>query len=132
LCKKRKNKEFKLSARIGEYGMDNVILDLGSYVNVLPRQAWEMMGKSKLVWSTIQLSLANQHKIIPIRILEGLPINIDGVCSVSNFEVIEIVDNSQPYPALLGLDWAFDNHEIINLKKREMIFEGGGLKFTEH
>jgi hypothetical protein len=40
------------------------------------------------------------------------------------------VDNSHLYPTLLGLDWAFDNQKIINLKKREMIFEGGGLKVT--
>jgi hypothetical protein len=30
----------------------------------------------------------------------------------------------------MGLKWAFDNQEIINLKKREMIFEVEYLKFT--
>jgi hypothetical protein len=130
LRKKRTNKEFRLSAQIGEYDMDNVILDLGSDVNVLPRQTWEMMGKPKLVWSTVQLRLENQHKIIPIRRLVGVLVNIDGVHNIADFEVIEIVDNSQSYPTLLGLDWAFDNQAIINLKKREMIFEGGGLKVT--
>lgn len=35
--------------------------------------------------------------------------DIDGVHSVANFEVSEIVDDSNPYPTLLGLDWAFDN-----------------------
>jgi hypothetical protein len=38
------------------------------------------------------------------------------------------MDNKQLYLALLDLDWAFDNQKIINLKKRENIFEGGGLK----
>jgi hypothetical protein len=51
--KKRKNKEFILSAQIKEYDMHNAILDLGSNVNVLPRKMWEMMGKSKLVWSNV-------------------------------------------------------------------------------
>jgi len=88
------------------------------------------MGKPKLVWSIIQLRLENQLKIIPTRILVGVPINRDGVINVVDFELIEIMDNSQPYPTLLRLDWAFDNQEIINLKKREMIFEGGGLKVT--
>jgi hypothetical protein len=46
--------------------VDNVILDLGSDVNVLPKQTWEMMGKPELVWSPIQLRLMNQHKIVPI------------------------------------------------------------------
>jgi hypothetical protein len=40
------------------------------------------------------------------------------------------VNDSQPYPTLMGLKWAFDNQEIINMKKREMIFEVEYLKFT--
>jgi hypothetical protein len=56
-------------------------------------------------------------------------VNIDGVHSMENFEVIEIMDDSQPYPTLMGLEWDFDNQEIINLKRREMIFEVGYLKF---
>jgi hypothetical protein len=35
LRRKRTNGEFKLSAQIGEYDVDNFILDLGSNVNVL-------------------------------------------------------------------------------------------------
>jgi hypothetical protein len=37
LRRKRTNKEFRFSAQIGEYDVDNVILDSGSYVNVLPK-----------------------------------------------------------------------------------------------
>jgi hypothetical protein len=90
---------------------------LGSDVNVLPRQTWEMMGKPNLVSSTVQLSFPKQHKIIPIRIFTILPINIDGVHSVAEFAVIDIMDKSQSYPNFLGLDLAFENHDIINLKK---------------
>jgi hypothetical protein len=59
--------------------MDNVILELISDVNVLPRQTWEMMGKPKLFWSIFHLRLENQHKIILIERLVGVSINIDGV-----------------------------------------------------
>jgi hypothetical protein len=128
LRKKRTNGEFRFSAQIGEYDIDNVILDLGSDVNMLPKKTWEMMGKPKLVWSPIQLRLENQYKIVPIGRLTGIPVNIDGVCSVTDFEVIEIVDDNQPYPTLMGLEWAFDNQAIINMKRREMIFEVGELK----
>jgi hypothetical protein len=41
------------------------------------------------------------------------------------FEFIEIVDDTTPYPALLGLDWAFDKQAIINLKTKKMTFESG-------
>jgi hypothetical protein len=46
--------------------VDNFILVLGFEVNFLPKYTWELMGKPKLVWSLVQLRLANQHKIVPI------------------------------------------------------------------
>jgi hypothetical protein len=48
---------------------------------------------------------------------------------MGNFEVIEIVYGRTPYPTLLGLDWAFDNQAIINLKTRKMTFESGEYRF---
>jgi hypothetical protein len=45
-----------------------------------------------------------------------------------DFEVIEIVDDIFPYPALLGIDWAFNNYIVVDLKKRRMTFEGDGLR----
>ena len=38
-------------------------------------------------------------------------------------EVINIVDDVNPYPALLGIDWAIDNQTIINFKKMILSFE---------
>jgi hypothetical protein len=89
-----------------------------------------MMGQLKLIWSPIQLRLANQHKIVPVGRLTGVSVNIDGVHSVAYFEVIEIVDDSTPYSTLLGLDWEFDNHTIIDLKKIHMVFKVEYLKVT--
>jgi len=40
------------------------------------------------------------------------------VCNKADFEVIEIVDDNNPSPALFGMDCAFDNLTIANLKKR--------------
>jgi hypothetical protein len=42
--------------------------------------------------------------------------------------VIEIVDDSYPYPVLLGIDWDFNNLIVVDLKKRRMTFEGDGLR----
>jgi len=50
---------------------------------------------------------------------------LDGVRTKAYFKVIEIVDGTTPYPALLGLDWEFDDEAIINLKKRKMTFDSG-------
>lgn len=62
------------------------------------------MGKSVQQWSPIQLQMVNQQKIIPMGCLHGVTVDIKGGCAIANFEVIEIVDESNPYSALLGID----------------------------
>lgn len=69
--------------------------------------------------------MENQHRVVPIGRLNGILVDLDGVRTMAEFEVIDIVDNTLPYPTLLGLDWDFDSHAIINLKTRNMIFESG-------
>ena len=61
----RTGKDIRLSTQIRDYDMDEFILNLGSEVNVLKKQTWELMGKPKLRYSPIQLKLANQQKINP-------------------------------------------------------------------
>jgi hypothetical protein len=86
------------------------------------------MGEPQLGYSPIQLKLENQHRVVPIGRLKGIPVDLDGVRTMADFEVIDIVDNTSPYPSLLGLDWDFDNQAIINVKTRKMIFESGEYK----
>jgi hypothetical protein len=111
--------------RNGQYNSD-----LGSDVNVIPRQTWEMMAQAETDLVSYPVDITNQHKIVPVGRLTRVSVNIDGVHSVADFEVIEIVDGSTPYPTLLGLDWEFDNQTIIDLKKRHMVFEVEDLKVT--
>jgi hypothetical protein len=99
-----KNKELNLNAQIGEYDIEYVVLDLGSEVNVMTKKTWALMGKPKLIYSPIILRMANQQAVNPFGILEHVPVDIDGVRTFSYFEVIEIVDDRCPYPALLGID----------------------------
>jgi hypothetical protein len=53
---KRMGREFKMTVELKSYEKDNVMLDLGSNVKILPKKSWELMGKPNLVWSPIQLS----------------------------------------------------------------------------
>ena len=50
-------------------------------------------------------------------------VDIARVKVLADFEVIEILADADPYPALLGLDWAIDMGGVINLKKCNMVFE---------
>lgn len=49
-------------------------------------------------------------------------VDIAGVKIYTDVEVIQIVEDVDPYLALLGLDWAIDMGGIINLKKQSMAF----------
>lgn len=42
--------------------------------------------------------------------------------------MIGIVYDSNPYPTLLGIDWAMDMNGVINLKRRKMTFEKKSLR----
>jgi len=50
--------------------------------------------------------------------LQGVTVEIEGVSTQTDFEVIEIVDDSNLYQELLGIDWAADMNGVINLKIR--------------
>ena len=94
----------------------------------MTKQTWALMGKPKLIYSPIRLRMANQQAVSPFEGLEHVPIDIDGVRTFVDFEVIEIVDDSFPYPTLLGIDWAFENSTVVDLKKIRMMFEGDDFR----
>jgi hypothetical protein len=98
-----------MNANIKYLNMGDVILDLGSEVNVLPKKTRKCMGEPTLGYSLVKMKLANQHKVLPIGRLKGVTVDLDGVRIKADFEVIEIVDGTNPYLALLGLDWEFDS-----------------------
>ena len=84
--------------------MDYIILDLGSNANILTWQNSKSMAKLHLDWSPLQLWLSNQAKLLPIGRLSQVPVDIEGFLKFTYFEVINIVDETNPYPALLGID----------------------------
>ena len=72
--------------------------------------------------------MPNQQAVSPFGRLEHVPVDINGVRTFAYFEVIKIVDDSFPYPALLGINWAFDNSTVVDLKKWHMKFWKVGLR----
>ena len=93
-----------MNANIRDFNMGYIILDLGYEVNVLPKKTWQCMGEPTLGYSPIQLKLENQHMVLPMGRLKGVIVDLVGVRTKEDFEVIEIVDGTTPYPTLLGLD----------------------------
>jgi hypothetical protein len=50
-------------------------------------------------------------------------VNIEGVKMKAYFEFIEITNDYDPFPTLHGIDWVFENNAVLNLKKRQILFE---------
>jgi hypothetical protein len=50
-------------------------------------------------------------------------VNIEGVKMKDEFEVIEIMDDFDPYDGLLSINWAFKRNVVLKLKKQHMSFE---------
>ena len=84
--------------------MGDIVLDLGFETNVLPKKTWQFMGEPTLGYSPVQLKLPNQHRVLPIGRLKGVTVDLDGVRTKANFDVIEIVDGTTPYQSFLGFD----------------------------
>ena len=80
-----------MNIQIGDYEVDSVILDLGSDVNILTKKTWQFMGNPTLGWSLVQLRLANQAKVHPIGRVSNLVVNIEGMKTHADFDVIEVV-----------------------------------------
>ena len=93
-----------MNVQIGDYDMDYIILDLGSDVNILTQKMWERMGNLRLDWSPIQLWLANQANVLPIGRLSNVLVDVEGLRTFTEFEVIIIVDDMNPYPTMMGID----------------------------
>ena len=110
--------------------MDYIILYLGTGVNILTRQTWESMNKPRLDWSPFQLRLANQSKVLPIDRLTQVSVEFEGLRTYSDFKFIDIVSDTNPYPALLGIDWEIENQTIGINKVR--FYNLGNWRFSSY
>lgn len=56
------------------------------------------------MFSPIQLRMENRYCIVLVGRLENIEVDIVGVKTYANFEVIDIMRDKDPYLALLGID----------------------------
>jgi len=71
--------------------------------------------------------MENQYCILPVERLEYVEVDIAVVNKYANLEAIDIMGDKDPYPTLLGLDWAFENYAVIDLKRETLTFKVDGV-----
>ena len=79
-------------------------------------------------WSPMKLRLVNQAKVQPIGWVMNLVVDVEGMRTHANFDVIEVVNGEGSYPTLLGIGWASDIMAVINFKKCMMKFESQDIR----
>lgn len=65
--------------------------------------------------------------ILPIGRLEDVEVDVARVKTYIEFEGIDILGDKDSYSTLLSIEWAYENYDIIDLKKELMIFEVEGM-----
>ena len=60
--------------------------------------------------------------------MSNLILDVEGMKTYYNFDVIEVVDDGGSYTLLLGIGWANDSMEVINFKKQMMTFENQDIR----
>ena len=105
-----------MNIQIGDYEVDQVIMNLGSDVNILTKKTRNLMGNPTFGWSPVQLQLANQANFQPIGRISNLVVDIEGIKMHADFDVIEVVEDGGSYSVLLGIGWDNNSMVVINLK----------------
>jgi hypothetical protein len=75
--------------------------------------------------------MEKQYCIFLVGRLEYVEVDVAGVKMLVYFEVIEIMGDKDPYPALLGIDWDYANYVVIDLKRDTIMFEADGIKVVQ-
>jgi len=58
-------------------------------------------------------------------------VDLARVKKIVDFKVIDIMDERDPYLALLGIEWTFNNNDAIDPKKEMMTFEVDGDRVVQ-
>jgi hypothetical protein len=66
--------------------------------------------------------MANQYCIYLVGRLQNVEVYLAGAKKMEYFEVTKIMGEKDPYPSLLGIDWAYENFTVIYLEKEITTF----------
>ena len=62
----------------------------------------------------------------------NLVVDVKGMRTHVDFDVIEFIDGGGSYPMLIGIGWPNDNMAVINFKKQLMTFENQDIRVIVH
>ena len=85
------------------------------------------MGRPHLVNSRNVSKLYDQRFIEPIGLYKGVKSSIMGISNITNFDIINLVEESMVYEDLVGRPWGRKMKETISIEKDRIKLKGNGI-----
>jgi hypothetical protein len=81
------------------------VLDEETWVNIMTKRTWEILGKPAMVPSLGGIGLFRGTLITLCGRLTQVSMSAHGASTEENFEVVRFIENNTPFTMLLGKTW---------------------------
>ena len=108
-----------VSCNIGNFRIQQALLDLGASVNLLPYSVYEQLGLGELKPTKVTLQLADRSIKKPRGIVEDVLVQIDKFYFPVDFIVLDtqpVMNNTTQIPVILGRPFLATSNALINCR----------------
>ena len=119
-----------VSCNIGNFRIQQALLDLGASVNLLPYSVYEQLGLGELKPTKVTLQLADRSIKKPRGIVEDVLVQIDKFYFPVDFIVLDtqpVMNNTTQIPVILGRPFLATSNALINCRSGIMKLSFGNM-----
>ncbi|KAL5725417.1 hypothetical protein ACHQM5_008564 [Ranunculus cassubicifolius] len=119
-----------VSCVIGNFKIEQALLDLGASVNLLPYSVYSQLGLGELKPTKVTLQLADRSIKVPRGVVEDVLVQVDKFYFPVDFIVLDtkpIIDNSTQIPVILGRPFLATSNALINCRNGVMKLSFGNM-----
>ena len=118
-----------ISCIIGEYKVEQVLLDLGAIVNLLPYSVYQKLNLGELKSTSTTLLLADRSVKTPRGVVEDVLVQVDKFIYPVDFIVLDtqLVETCNSIPVILGRPFLATSNALINCKNGLMKLTFGNM-----
>ena len=82
-----------------------VIINGGSGINLMPKHTMLDLGLQITRPANFSVTMADQHSVVPVGLIEQLPVQIQGSSFIMDFVVLRLPRLPGSFPLLIGRPW---------------------------
>ena len=116
---------------IGNFRVEQALLDLGASVNLIPFSVYEQLGLGELKPTRTTLQLADRSVRIPRGVVEDVLVQVDKFYFPVDFIVLDtqpVANVSTQIPVILGRPFLATSNAVINCRNGVVKFSFGNMK----